>query len=94
MLCFGGFYEALRETRWYNDLHIFNFATEQWLQIPYSKLASIPPPRSAFCFAVDPATDTAFVYGGFSKLKHTSPGIKAEGKIHTDKWGKFLFLCY
>ena len=94
MLCFGGFYEALRETRWFNDLHVFNFATEQWLQIPYTKLATIPPPRSAFAFAVDTTTDTAFVYGGFSKLKHTTPGVKAEGKIHVDNWGELYLSSF
>ena len=86
MLCFGGFYEALRETRWHNDLHVYDFSTEIWIHIAYSKLSSIPPPRSAFLFAVDTTTDTAFTYGGFSKLKHNTPGIKAEGKIHTDNW--------
>lgn len=73
LLTFGGFFESTKDTttRWYNDLHVYNFATEQWLEVAYSKLATIPPPRSACAFAIDTANDLAFVYGGFSKLKHS-----------------------
>lgn len=34
LVLFGGFYEALKEVRWYNDLYIFSFQEEKWLQIP------------------------------------------------------------
>ena len=56
------------------------------MEVPYSKLSTRPPPRSAFAFGLDSTSDIAFVYGGFSKLKSTAPGTKAEGKIHSDLW--------
>mmetsp|Transcript_15274 Transcript_15274/g.22488 ORF Transcript_15274/g.22488 Transcript_15274/m.22488 type:complete len:850 (+) Transcript_15274:146-2695(+) len=87
MIIFGGFYEALRETKWYNDLHVWDFQTNTWTEMVYSKLATIPPPRSAFNFGLMASkSDQAFVFGGFSKLKNPAPGSRAEGKTHTDCW--------
>ena len=92
MLLFGGFYEGnLREvTRWYNDLWIYDFSTNSWHAQLYSKLATLPAPRSAFNFTVCPTTDVAYVYGGFSKIKNPAPGTKAEGKTYTDGWALHL----
>lgn len=92
MLVFGGFFEAVRETpRWFNDLHIFDFSTNTWIECAYSKLASIPPERSAFNFALFAAnTDVAYVSGGYSKLKNPAPGSKAEGRVFNDCWALHL----
>jgi hypothetical protein len=88
MILFGGFYEALRETpRWFNDLWVYNFSSNTWRECKYSKLATLPDARSGFIFGLNQASsnsDTAFLYGGFSKVKN--PGDLSEGKIHTDGW--------
>jgi hypothetical protein len=85
MILFGGFYEALRETpRWFNDLWVYDFFENLWTEYKYSKLTSMPDARSGFIFGLHTPTDTAFIYGGFSKVKN--PGDIAEGKIHTDCW--------
>lgn len=34
LVLFGGFYEALKEVRWYNDLYLFSFQEERWILIP------------------------------------------------------------
>jgi hypothetical protein len=34
ILLFGGFYEALREVRWYSDLYLFSFTERKWMQVP------------------------------------------------------------
>jgi hypothetical protein len=85
MILFGGFYEALREMpRWFNDLWVYDFFENIWTEYKYSKLTSMPDARSGFVFALHPLSDTAFLYGGFSKVKN--PGDISEGKVHTDCW--------
>lgn len=89
MLIFGGFHESLRaETRFFNDLHIFDFQTMTWTELKYSKLARLPPPRSACTLAIGTAPSEAlFVYGGYSKVKNANAqGSKSEGIIHIDCW--------
>mmetsp|Transcript_18729 Transcript_18729/g.28449 ORF Transcript_18729/g.28449 Transcript_18729/m.28449 type:complete len:817 (+) Transcript_18729:106-2556(+) len=91
MIIYGGFYEALREApRWFNDLHVYDFSTNSWIECSYSKLATIPPERSAFNFGIALGSDVAFMSGGYSKLKNPEPGTKAEGLVHTDCWALHL----
>ena len=78
----------LIETKWYQDLWVFDFATSTWTEMKYGKLAVIPEPRSAFSFGIHPSTDVAYLYGGFSKLKN--PGKSDETKVHTDFWALHL----
>ena len=89
MIIFGGFHESLRaETRFFNDTHIFDFKTLTWTEFKYSKLARLPPPRSACNLAITTApTEALFVYGGYSKVKNANAqGSKSEGIIHIDCW--------
>ncbi len=94
MLIFGGFHEAVREApRWFNDLHVYDFSTNSWIECSYSKLATIPPERSAFNFGIINGSDVAFVSGGYSKLRNPlsdSSGRKSEGLAHTDCWALHL----
>ena len=82
MIVFGGFYEALKDTRWYNDVCVLDLQTLQWLDIPHSKLTSRPEARSACNVGLK--GDVAVIHGGFSKLRN--PTTKAESKVHTDAW--------
>ena len=101
LIIFGGFYEALRDTpRWYNDVTVFDLQTEQWMDIPHSKLATRPEARSACNVCV--VEDKMIVHGGFSKLDKKSLQLQqqkqqqntgkdafmpqAETKVHTDSW--------
>ena len=94
MLLFGGFHESLRsETRWFNDVHIFDFQTATWTELKFGRLARAPPARSAANVAVCAApTEALVVYGGYSKVKGGNasgggqPGIRSEGITHTDCW--------
>ncbi|KAL7469925.1 hypothetical protein ACHAXS_010194 [Conticribra weissflogii] len=96
MILFGGFHEALRtETRWFNDIHIFDFQTFTWAELQYGKLARLPPARSACNMGLCTApTESLFIYGGYSKLKNPNlggtgnagGGIKSEGITHVDCW--------
>mmetsp|Transcript_5470 Transcript_5470/g.10491 ORF Transcript_5470/g.10491 Transcript_5470/m.10491 type:complete len:608 (-) Transcript_5470:1024-2847(-) len=92
ILLFGGFYEALREVRWYGDLYIFSFTERKWMQVPPKPYVQAPRARSGFLMTVHPSDDAIFVFGGYSKEKVTASGgsgsgtKKSEGKIHTDMW--------
>lgn len=41
IVLFGGFYEAMRDVKWYNDLYLFSFQDERWIQIPYKSHALV-----------------------------------------------------
>ena len=77
MIIFGGFYEAATQAppRFYNDVYVLNLQTEQWLDVPYSKLSIRPEPRSACNDALLQNTvdnnncDSWLIHGGFSKLQ-------------------------
>lgn len=93
MVIFGGFLEANKETpRWYNEVFVMNLQTQQWLDIPHSKLSVRPEPRSACNAAV--IGDDAVIHGGFSKLsksalqlqKAEEMEVRSETKVHTDSW--------
>ncbi|KAG7367506.1 galactose oxidase [Nitzschia inconspicua] len=83
MVIIGGFFEALKETKWYNDVHVFDLQTEMWMDVPQSRLSVKPEPRSA-CNVALYGTNKAIVHGGFSKLKTSN--ASTETKVHTDAW--------
>ena len=90
MIIFGGFHEALRsETRWFNDVHVYDFQSSTWTELKYGKLARLPPPRSAcnMTLCTSP-TESLVIYGGYSKVKNANaPGAsKSEGIMHIDCW--------
>eukprot|EP00595_Chromulina_sp_UTEXLB2642_P001484 CAMPEP_0196765108 /NCGR_PEP_ID=MMETSP1095-20130614/7610_1 /TAXON_ID=96789 ORGANISM="Chromulina nebulosa, Strain UTEXLB2642" /NCGR_SAMPLE_ID=MMETSP1095 /ASSEMBLY_ACC=CAM_ASM_000446 /LENGTH=757 /DNA_ID=CAMNT_0042122529 /DNA_START=202 /DNA_END=2472 /DNA_ORIENTATION=+ len=84
IVLFGGFYEAMRDVRWFNDLYLYSFQDERWIQVPYKTYAQVPKARSGHQMALNTADDCVYVYGGFSKEKN--PNQKKEGKIHDDMW--------
>jgi Domain of unknown function (DUF4110)/Kelch motif len=88
MIVFGGFYEALKDPpRWYNDVHVFNLQTEQWIPISQSRLATNPEPRSAMNHALlgDAQDPYWLVHGGFVKIKGTQANAP-ESRVYTDAW--------
>jgi hypothetical protein len=95
IVLFGGFYEALREVRWYNDLFLFSFQDERWTGVPYRPHSQVPKARSGFLMTVYAQDDTIFVHGGYSREKvmvtqKTSGGQQQkksmEGVVHQDTW--------
>ncbi|TMW64566.1 hypothetical protein Poli38472_011446 [Pythium oligandrum] len=84
LVVFGGFYEAARETKWYNDLFLFSFAEMKWHKVTYPPLKAVPGARSGFQLAVHPSKDQIFLYGGYAKVKNV--GEKSEGKVFSDLW--------
>ncbi|EGZ21878.1 hypothetical protein PHYSODRAFT_491177 [Phytophthora sojae] len=84
LVVFGGFYEAARETKWFNDLYLFNLAELKWQKVAYPPHRQVPAERSGCQLAVHPSKDLVFVYGGYAKVKNV--GEKSEGKVYSDLW--------
>jgi len=45
LILFGGFYESQTDTRWFNDLWIYNIPNNKWTNVPFSRLAQTPDAR-------------------------------------------------
>lgn len=86
LLIFGGFTEseAAVVPRWYNDVHVLNLQTEQWLPLPQSRLAVRPEPRSACHAALVPDRDQWLIHGGFAKLLPHTNSSSSTGKPNVD----------
>jgi len=84
LILFGGFYEALKDMRWFNDLYIFSFQEMRWCSLSFKSGYSIPKPRSGCQLAIHANEDVLYLYGGYSKEKN--PTQKNEGVIHDDMW--------
>jgi len=41
LVLFGGFYEAMREVRWYNDAYVYSFQHMCWTLIPQRANAQV-----------------------------------------------------
>lgn len=41
LILFGGFYEAMREVRWYNDIFFYSFQERKWSSVMYKPHASV-----------------------------------------------------
>ena len=92
IVLFGGFYEAMREVRWFNDLYMYSFQENRWSLVSAKAYAPAPRPRSGFQMCLHPTDDLLYIYGGYSKEKQiaanptSSVGNKKEAKIHDDMW--------
>ncbi|GJP80209.1 hypothetical protein CLOP_g10436 [Closterium sp. NIES-67] len=65
ILLFGGFYDNLRDVRYFNDLHVLDLTDMKWAEVKPKPGAAWPSPRSAFQFAAH--QDEVFLYGGYFK---------------------------
>lgn len=81
---FGGFHDTVRETRYFNDIHILDTKTLHWVRIDSSKYEYCPSPRSGVQMVLCPNSDRIFIYGGYSKIKDNSKN--SVGKTHSDCW--------
>jgi len=102
LVLFGGFYEALRDVKWFNDLFLFSFQERKWIAIENKPHLAVPRARSGFQMCIHGPEDTLFVFGGFSKEKmaslvsisskntvhaaNVSNSKAVEGRVHEDMW--------
>ncbi|CAD1472406.1 unnamed protein product [Heterotrigona itama] len=79
LIVFGGFYDNLRDYKYYNDVYVFNLETYVWHKI---ELSGTPPlPRSG-CVLLPTSENKLLVYGGYSKERIKKDVDK--GCIHND----------
>ena len=69
ILCFGGFFDNLREVRYFNDLHAFDLGLFKWSRITPQPGAPVPQPRSGFQLCAEGSG--MLLYGGYFKKKVT-----------------------
>eukprot|EP00890_Picochlorum_soloecismus_P001177 jgi/Picsp_1/205/NSC_00204-R1_protein len=91
-ILFGGFYDAGRETRYYNDLWVLDLDSLKW----ESKGSGGPSPRGGCQIALHAEKSTLYVIGGYStkpKDKFATPGPNKSkddederGISHDDIW--------
>ncbi len=71
LVVFGGYYDNLRNCKFYNDTHLFNLETNQWEEMKFSTtgLSDQPSARSACQLSVCSKNNSILLYGGFAKEK-------------------------
>ncbi|KAG6391268.1 hypothetical protein SASPL_149021 [Salvia splendens] len=85
IIIFGGFYDTLREVRYYNDLHVFDLDQYKWQEIKPRPGSLWPSSRSGFQFVV--YQDEIYLYGGYSKeVSSSDKKVSEKGNVHSDMW--------
>ncbi|KZV24855.1 kelch domain-containing protein 4-like [Dorcoceras hygrometricum] len=85
IVIFGGFYDTLREVRYFNDLHVFDLDQFKWQEIKPRPGSLWPSPRSGFQFIV--YQDMIYLYGGYSKeVSSLDKKVSEKGIVHSDMW--------
>lgn len=79
IVLFGGFYDTFKETKYYDDLWIYDTQVGEWSSIPCDPK---PDPRSGFQFLG--FQDNILLYGGY--CKNTVKGQKTSGIVYSDIW--------
>ncbi|KAI3499523.1 hypothetical protein L1887_35324 [Cichorium endivia] len=84
LIVFGGFYDTLREVRYFNDLHVFDLDTFKWQEIKPTPGCLWPSARSGFQLFV--YQDDIYLYGGYSKEVSSDKNSSEKGIVHSDMW--------
>ncbi|XP_052182080.1 uncharacterized protein LOC127794858 [Diospyros lotus] len=84
IIVFGGFYDTLREVRYFNDLHVFDLDQFKWQEIKPTPGCMWPCARSGFQLFVH--QDEIFLYGGYSKEVSSDKNGSEKGIVHSDMW--------
>jgi hypothetical protein len=87
IVLFGGFYEAFRETQWFNDLYMFSIQSCTWRKIEFPPMAPLPGARSGHQLIVH--QDMLFLNGGYTKLKRIKMKTEAKGKPNYNRPGLY-----
>ncbi|OJD37907.1 kelch repeats protein [Diplodia corticola] len=95
IILFGGFQDTSQQTRYLNDVWIYDTATYAWHEPKLPSVGQRPDPRSSFSFL--PSDAGAVLYGGYSRVKQAAKG-GGSGKggpasrnvlkpvVHQDTW--------
>jgi N-acetylneuraminic acid mutarotase len=79
LVLFGGFFDQIHKTTYFDDLWVFNTLSEEWTKIETQEK---PLARSGCQLMIH--HDLLTLYGGYSKI--SKKGTKTIGMMHTDHW--------
>ncbi|KAG0324823.1 hypothetical protein BG000_002032, partial [Podila horticola] len=82
LVMFGGFYDNYVDTRYYDDLWVFDTLEYKWIKVELPDQMIKPAARSGFSFI--PCNDGVILYGGY--CKEYTKGQRPKGVVHTDTW--------
>ena len=80
IVLFGGFYDTAKETKYYDDLWIYDTQIGEWNLIP----ASDPKPEPRSGFQLLAFQDYILLFGGY--CKKSVKGQKTTGIVYSDIW--------
>lgn len=95
IILFGGFQDTSQQTKYLQDLWIYDCSKYTWFSPPLTTASQKPDPRSSFSFLPNDAG--AVLYGGYSRVK-TSVGVGGKPQkggpqrmtmkpmVHQDTW--------
>lgn len=94
IILFGGFQDTSQQTKYLQDLWVYDCARYTWFNPPLMTGSPKPDPRSSFSFL--PHEVGAVLYGGYSRVKGTTSVGKQKGggpqrmtlkpMVHQDTW--------
>ena len=93
IILFGGFQDTSQQTKYLQDLWIYDCARYAWFNPPLTTASQKPDPRSSFSFL--PHETGAVLYGGYSRVKANAGGKQLKGgpqrmtlkpMVHQDTW--------
>ncbi|KAG0054590.1 hypothetical protein BGZ83_010887 [Gryganskiella cystojenkinii] len=82
LIMFGGFYDNYVDTRYYDDLWVFDTLDYKWIKVELPDQMIKPSARSGFSFI--PCNEGVILYGGY--CKEYTKGQRPKGVVHTDTW--------
>lgn len=82
LVMFGGFYDNYVDTRYYDDLWVFDTLDYKWIKVELPDQMIRPAARSGFSFI--PCNEGVILYGGY--CKEYTKGQRPKGIVHTDTW--------
>ncbi|KAF9126155.1 hypothetical protein BGW39_006840 [Mortierella sp. 14UC] len=82
LVMFGGFYDNYVDTRYYDDLWVFDTLEYKWTKVELPDQMIRPSARSGFSFI--PCNEGVILYGGY--CKEYTKGQRPKGVVHTDTW--------
>lgn len=82
LILFGGFYDTYTETRYFDDLWVFDTLDYIWIKLELGEMK--PTSRSGHQFYSVYGTDHIVLYGGYCKT--VIKGSKSRGIVHSDVW--------
>lgn len=94
IILFGGFQDTSQQTKYLQDLWIYDCSKYTWFNPQLPPASQKPDPRSSFSFL--PHESGAVLYGGYSRVKASTTGSGKQAKgpqrtvlkpmIHQDTW--------